>query len=290
MELEEPLLAADRREASKPDRAAAERAAARARRIVEASLGMEVPDIAVAERAMEVVDSLGAIGLIDPEPVRGEMAYRRAQIALFRGDTAQADTLLAAAAEADPSLAGAVDLLRFRDAVRVWRMSKTDGGAGDAAQAERVATIGRAILDRAGADPSGEFDAYTAAVCAEALGDLYTTTGDRARGEEAVALLRRVLDSAPNARTELNRYATLTESLGMFQESLEAWRILLAGLSPGTASWFEAKVHHVRILARIDPERARAVMAQHVALYPGYGPDPWGPELRDIHRSLGVTP
>jgi tetratricopeptide (TPR) repeat protein len=168
-------------------------------------------------------------------------------------------------------------------------MERAADPLGDAAlsAAERVAEIGRVLLE---GSPDGGFDAFTGATCAEALADLYTARGDRTRGEQAVALLRRVLAAAPNARAEVQRYAQLTESLGMFQESLEAWRTLLAGLDPGTGPWFEARVHHVRILARVEPSRARTVLDQHVALYPGYGPDPWGPDLRAIHQSLGAAP
>ena len=82
--------------------------------------------------------------------------------------------------------------------------------------------------------------------------------------------------------------AELTESLGRFEVSLEAWRLLLAGLPPGTDAWFSARVHHVRILAATDPSRARTVLEQHVVLYPDYGPAPWGAHLRAIHESLGA--
>jgi hypothetical protein len=40
-------------------------------------------------------------------------------------------------------------------------------------------------------------------------------------------------------------------------------------------------------LAVIDPPRARAVLAQHVALQPSYGPEPWGERLRAVERTLG---
>jgi hypothetical protein len=289
LDLEDPLLAADRRTASEGKRDAAERSALRARRIVEAALGLDAPDLPLADRALESIESLAALGLLDTAPIRGELAYRRAQIALIRGDHAAADALLAEAATADPTLARAGDKLRFDAAVRAWRASRRDdpGAPGSVAAAQRVADAGAALID---ADPTallGGSGAIVRSVSAEALADVYAATSDRAVAERAIVLLREVLDAAPNATAELRRLAELTEALGMLEESLGAWRTLVAGLPVGSDQWFDARVRHVTVLAHREPDRAREVLAQHVALYPDYGPEPWGPRLRAVHETLG---
>ena len=289
LDLEEPLLAADRRIASEGRRDAAERSALRARRIIEAAMGLDVADLVMADRAMETLESLSALGLIDTESMRGELAYRRAQMALLRGDETLADAMIAEAVEADPSLARAADRLRFDAAVRAWRIAKRDqsGAPVVVAAAERVGATGAAVLESDAAGMVGTPGAVVRSACAEALLDVYAVTGDRAVAERAMVLLREVLREAPHATAELRRLAELAESMELFDESLAAWRTLVAGLPVGTDQWFDARVRHIRVLARADEGRAREVLAQHARLYPDYGPDPWGPELRAIHQTLG---
>ena len=291
LDLEEPLLAADRRIASEGRRDAAERSALRARRIIEAAMGLDVADLVMADRAMETLESLAALNLIDIESMRGELAYRRAQMALLRGNEALADAMITEAVAADPLLAPAADRLRFDAAVRAWRAARRDDAAAAriVAAAERVVAGGEAVLESDAAGMVGAPGAVVRSTCAEALLDVYAATGDRAVAERAMVLLRAVLIEAPHATVELRRLAELAESLELFDESLAAWRTLVAGLPVGSDQWFDARVRHIRVLTRADAGRAREVLAQHVRLYPDYGPDPWGPALRAIHETLGGT-
>lgn len=289
LDLEEPLLAADRRLAAEGRKDAAERAVIRARRMIEAALALDPPDLVVAERALESIDSLGAIGVVEVAPFRGELAYRRAQIALARGDRAAAEALLAEAAAADPSLASAGDRLQYDSAVGAWRSVRREAPDAPAtAEAAAAAASAAERLLASGADSmAGPAGAVVRATCAEALQDVFRIRAERSAAERAVELLRAVLEQTPRATAEVRRLAELSEALGYLDESLGAWRTLLAGLSVGSDQWFDARVGHVRVLVRADPARAREVLAQHVTLYPDYGPEPWGPSLRRMHETLG---
>src|SRR5690606_20735093 len=74
------------------------------------------------------------------------------------------------------------------------------------------------------------------------------------------------------------------------ETALDAWRRLLAGLHQGSADWYEARYHSLRLLWQTDPDTAREVMTQHRLLHPDFGPDPWGQRLRDLNAQMADTP
>jgi hypothetical protein len=63
-------------------------------------------------------------------------------------------------------------------------------------------------------------------------------------------------------------------------------RALVGGLPPRSDPWFAAKVDQIRVLAKLDPARARAVISQYRTLYPDLGPEPIRTRILEIERAL----
>ena len=58
----------------------------------------------------------------------------------------------------------------------------------------------------------------------------------------------------------------------------------------GSPAWLQARWLLLRALEASDPPRARAMLAQHLALLPNGGLEPWGSRFRAAAARLGVTP
>lgn len=291
MELEEPLLAADRRRASAGDRASAEEASVRARRIAEAAMAMSVPDADRAERALDVLVSLISAGLIEGEELRAEVMFRRAQVAIERGDEALASSLVEELSGQSETLASAGRRMVYRHALNTWRrLRRGDAGSdGALAAARRVVLHGLPLVEELASGEGVVRDAGVVSLClavGDASADLALEGGDRDRGALAMTLYRRVLEGHPSLAATHRRHAAVAEMLGRYEDALSSWRTLLAGLESGSAEWFEAKSHQVRVLERVDVARAREVLAQLAVLYPGFGPEPWSKELAAMHARL----
>jgi hypothetical protein len=121
----------------------------------------------------------------------------------------------------------------------------------------------------------------------EANGELWRQSQDVVARDAAIASDEKLIEAKRHSLTTLTRFARLVESVARHADALEAWRQALLLQTPGTDGWFVARVETLRLLARIDPPRAREVMVQHKALYPNYGPPPHDAALTSIDRELG---
>jgi hypothetical protein len=297
VDIAEPLLVLDRRDASTGDADAAQRAALRARRIVEAVLAARVPDLPRAERALDVLTGLIAAGLVEESGLQSEILYRRAQIALARGDEAAARQLLDQVSESDPRFGRAARRLLYEDALRAVERAEAATGDNAASRrleaAQRLSDVGGELARELKSIPAPERPAGALSVfvnVADALREVYDQTGDTSARDRAVPLYELVLESQPRSPRALRGFAELAENTVRREQALDAWRTLLSGLETATPEWFETKYRHARLLTLIDRERAREVLAQHAVLYPDFGPEPWGNELRGLARELGVRP
>ena len=290
----QPLLVLDRRRASAGDAEAASLAAMRARRIAEAVMAQRVPDLELAERTLDVLQGLIDARAIDTADIPAEITYRRAQIALARGDRPAAAALLDTLIEGDTRFAAAAQRLLFRDAERSLERALASGEAGAInAAARSVIAAGLPIIERTDAlppaeRPAGMLSVYAAV--ADALAARFRIEHATSDRDRALALYQRVLEARPRALRALRGAAEMAEAAGLDTRALEYRRTLLAGVQRGTEPWFEARLNHLRVLARTDPNRARLALDQHNALYPAWGPEPWGDRLRALAQELGVTP
>jgi hypothetical protein len=205
----------------------------------------------------------------------GEIAARRAQVALLERRTA--DALAAARTLAPETPWGRVAWQAAREAVA------QDPGSGP---------LERAIVARAVAlgAPPAEREGATVAAWARAEGDLlaHPDAAARAAGDAAGALAAVVVAAArepTNADLALAE-AALRIALGERERGLEALRDLLPRLPVGGAHWTAAKALQVRTLAAQEPRRARQVLDQARALVGAWGDGPSAEELRALDRAL----
>lgn len=290
--LAQPLLVLDRRRAEGGDGEAAALASMRARRMVEAILAGRVPDLEWAERTLGVLRGLIASGLVDGAELAAELTYREAEIALARGDGDRAEALLAGLVEGDSRFAGAARRLFYRHALRAFEQAQERGDdEARAVAAERLARVGGALIGETDAmevseRPAGMLSVY--AGVGDALSVLWSLREDGGARDRALGLYERVLEAMPRNPRALAGAAEMAEASGLMARALEYRRALLAGAERGSAGWFEAKYRHVRVLAEVDPGRAALVLEQHEALYPGWGPEPWGDGLRELAGRVGA--
>lgn len=264
--------------------AAAQGTIARIRQVLDVSLGLAAPDLPRARHALETLDLIAAdVGLSLAE-IEGEVAYRRLQIALGAGDGAGVESALSALAEVGGEFALAGDRLMYRRATEAWA-----AGAEDAGRAREVVRHGARLLMHYGstrealASPSVLSLHSSVAAAAAAV---HRAERDEAMRDVALRLDRAILEHATPTRSVLSRFAELSEDAGDVEGALDAWRSLLAGLTPRAEGWFEARYHSLRLLARVDPPRAREAMDQHKALHPSFGPEPWGARLEALDGEI----
>jgi len=284
----EPLLADDLRAAIAGDSEAAQRAAARARRVLAALLATTAPDAQRAERTLSALLQLIGAGMIERAPIDREIRYREAQIAIARDDLQRAGRIMGDLRSDQPEdadrLAASLARSIYRRATLRWRAAQRTG-AGVEAAARLVVEVGSRLLESESAGAPEARLAIEAGV-AEAWRDLWLVTGDEAALEEA---LRRHAALAQQGVTDpdfLRRFAELGEDAGDLDTAIDAWRTLSAGIERTAPAWFEARWQLVRLVEQVDRPRALSLLDQHAILYPDYGPAPWGERLRSLHQRL----
>ncbi|MCC7389922.1 MAG: hypothetical protein IT431_14270 [Phycisphaerales bacterium] len=274
-----------------PDRAAeaGEFVALRVRQALDAALSITVPDLPRAERLLRVLDDTATLAGLDLSGVAGELAYRRLQIALARQDDG-----LISAATAELDRAGGVYARSGERLLYQRSFDRWQAAPGNAEGALRVVGAGTRVLaqfepvEQHKNDPSvtGVINAVAAAATV-----VWEAEADEGMRAIAVDMDRRLVALGKQSAVSLHRLAKNAESAGDLETALHSWNTLMAGLQAGSDGWFEARVQSIRVLARIDPGRARAVLDQHRVLYPSLAPEPWGEALRGLESQLsGVRP
>lgn len=274
-----------------PDKAqqAAEAVVLRVRQALDAALSITVPDLPRAERLLKVLDDTAEVGGLDLSDIAGELAYRRLQIALAKHDD---DMITGATAELDRAggvYARSGERLLYQQSVDRWQSRPDDAGL-----ALRVVGAGTRVLkqfepvEQHAKDPSLIGLINTVAAAATVVSQ---KEDDSAMRAIAIDMDRRLVDLGKQSAISLRRLAQNAEGAGDLDTALNSWNTLMAGLQAGSDGWFEARVESIRLLAKLKPGLARAVLDQHRVLYPDLGPEPWGPRLRDLDSQLaGVTP
>ncbi len=287
-EVAEEALAADRAEVEAADetrsREATERAIARVRQLLDAVLGMSAPDLERASRALTTLDAIAAYTGASLDSVADELAFRRLQIALARGDDEEVTRRLDELYAIGGRWADAAARLLYRKALGAFRQKPTDTAA-----ARDVVLHGMRVVGQFGrgatalADPA-VYNLHHEVSAAAVL--LWEQGHDELMRDLSLELDRGLLAFGnPNAAL-LRRLARTSESVGRTEDALDAWRRLVTGIPEGDAGWYEARYHSIRLLAATDSARAREAMDQHKALHPSFGPEPWGPLLRQLDSRL----
>ncbi|HRP63149.1 MAG TPA: hypothetical protein PK400_07650 [Phycisphaerales bacterium] len=277
-----------------PDSLAARRLV-NVRRVLDVSLSERIERLDAAQRALAELERITSAGE-SVDAIADELDYRRVQERLLAGDMAAAIQIAdglweRASAGGDAAWSDLGSRAMFHAAHRRWKSisAPASGAALDELLHMIVRYGGRIVrefeLDESSSSMNANVIAYHQAV-AEASMLLFEMHRDLERGRAALFLYQRLLEAQPRNAGYLHAAAVLGEQLGDKAFALDCWRRLAAGQTAGTEGWFEARWRMLTLLADIDIDHARQVMAQHVQLYPDYGPDPWGARLRALHAAL----
>lgn len=256
-----------------------------ARQLADALLTMTAPDPTRAEQALATLEKVALLHQIDVKPFEAELGYRRLQIALARGDEPESKKWIEKLGGENGEYPKAAQRLLYRRALDSWQASKRP------AAARQVVEQGRKVLSQLERDGTKLPDQAVAGVheaVASAAASLAASDSDVAMRTLALSLDRAMMDAKLKTEAVLRRFARMSEAAGEQAAAMTAWRDLSAALEPGGASWCEARFEAIRLQATTDPASAREALSQHHALYPSWGPDPWGGKLSDLAKQLGV--
>lgn len=262
-----------------------------ARQILDAMLSVPAPD---AVRAVGVIDAIEAAARganVDVAPFAAELAFRRFQTALVRDDEAQAQTLaltLRGLGEQGPRFADAALRSLFQRAVTRWRKPEN---VNDPAAARTVIRLGEPLLAAlaAGRPRAGAPDQASLSVrrqVAEAHAQVWRREGDATSRDAAIALDKAILQEVPGLAESLVRLGELAEAAGDLKTALECQTTLVSGFEQSSPEWFKARTESLRLMAGADPQGAADELAVYLVLYPDFGPEPWGSQLRALHGKL----
>ncbi len=262
----------------------------RLRQILDASMGLSSPDISRARWSLTKIEELRLLASVDIADIEAELAFRRFQIALSRGNEQAAAVELSTLRRLGGRFSDAADRTMYRRAYEVWDRRPNDSGL-----AREVVAHGSRVLGamRSGgmtmSDPAMQSLADKVSQAAQIVWD---ADQDEAVRDAAIALDRELLDAGLRPASVLDRFAQLSEAAGNTEDALDAWRTLLAALATGSPSWYQARYHSIRLLLATDPARAREVMDQHKLLHPDFStqPAPWGDRLQELDRQISPAP
>lgn len=301
------LLAIDQARALGVDKSqsgpAAERMVLTARQMLDALLSGATPDATRAEGVLDAVDKAIKASGQDASAVADELALRRIQLLLAKGELEPAeklaDELGARARDAQNGPAERRNAVaRYNVAVRTALLQDSErrlnavNGKERVEPAKRVVRHGLALLEEIAPERTGFAAAGPASVAgsvANAAAIVWRETGDVVARDSAIRLDRLVLASRPGLGSSLERLAELSEASGDLATAGESWRTLASGLPEGGEAWFKAKLNALRVLARQDPTAATPALRQHLVLHPS-GPSPWHEEIVKLAAGLGVSP
>ena len=267
---------------------AGDRLIVRLRQVAEVALASRTPDLRRAERAIGMLDELSKNPQVDGLKLVEELAYRKVQLELARGDFEGAvrahDSLRAGSG---PYAAGAERAI-FKASIERFRAAQDNADL-----AMQVVLFGKRVLAEPELMKAPESEPVRASVTtavAQAAAMIFYARSDPAMRDLAIELDGKRIAGGVQTLESLKRFAVLSESAARTEQALEAWRSLLASAAPGSSDWFEARYESLRVLAMSDRSAAEQVLDQHVTLYPEFGPDPWGPKLRKLKESLRSLP
>jgi hypothetical protein len=214
--------------------------------------------------------------------IEPELAYREVQLRLIRGDLTGAHAAASALLAQAGVWADAATIALFNEAVA----RRAAGARADAEAQKIVIELGTAILERHDRMRLDEAALRSCrAAVAEACFDAWEQ-GEEARGRQALDAFKELL-AVQQVGAWLRSAAILAEAFDEPQQAADWWRMLASGVESGSQPWWEARTRLMLLLAQIDARRAREVLDQHLQLHPEYGPEPWGPMLRELDERLG---
>lgn len=269
---------------------AAERVVSRIRQMLEVMLQTPSANQQRADELLRTLRSNAVEHRIDISKHEPELLYRSIQALLLKGDLTGAVSRcdMFASLPESGTYASAAERLLFRRFASEWNAPQSPAGdARNLEHAQRLARIGVRVIDRlgAGADALGDpavLNAYS--TTADAAMSVFQLSGDQAMREVALRLDGIVLSVQPRLLASLRRTAIASESIDDLARARAAWTSIAESAESGSANWFEARFNLMRVLSRTDEKSYSALMTQHRALFPDFGPEPWGQKLRELYE------
>jgi len=267
----------------------------RIRQSIEISL---TPQVDRPSLARELIDRLEEEPEVAEEHA-AEIALRRVQVATAEDDLAAAERWAEALRDRrdDPNAEDwyvTAARIIFRMALMHWRRDGALDRPGPLAAVDRwgSAVIERPLAieddaERARALSDPQHLPYLSGT-AEAAVRRWRLSRDPDEAVRAEALLRQLLLIRENDEASVRWLSILLEESGRLEPALALVRRLVAGSRSGSEVWFESRYRQIDILLKLDPQRARAVMQQHRALNPDYGPEPWGDRFRRLDERIEI--
>jgi len=272
------------------------------RQQLEAALDPAVLDRERARQILSLVATRFAEGN-EPGAIRPELALRRLSLAVIDRDRVSMQRAIESVRRAgDSPWRGIAEVTLIRGAEALLRAPAIP--AADAADLRgSIVAARRQLLTLAVASKdaariqSAEVQLGTALLdCSRALREAVAegTTlppglDATALAREALGVARTILKQRPDDAQGFAMLADAAIACGEFDVAFEALGRLVGSLPSRSDAWFERKADLCELLARTNPEEARAILRQHVVLIPDWGPGKSGQRLQQIAKQLGVT-
>lgn len=285
----EELLVMDRRRVMTGERQAADEAAGRAmalaRAMLQVLLGSPVPDADRADALLEIVQELRLRVGAAPRAIESEIAYRRVQLALVRGQVEEARRLAEHMDADDEPFRALASRALYAHAARAFFEQPEDLD-----HARRVVAFGGPVIAELGSDPQRlatpqVFGVHTTVARAAWLLAIQPDETGSDMLDLVLAIDGRLVAADLADAATLARFGYACERAARPGEALDAWRRLLAGAADGSSMSLRARYESARLLAREDTVRAIDALRQHQLLYPDT-PEPWAGLMRDLLKAI----
>lgn len=265
----------------------------RARQVLDVALTQDMARLDVATTTLDLLERLKLVD-VDADPaLLDEIAARRVQAALLRGQAVDAIRVAEELTTRSPDSVWSRVAERsiLRDAIDRWN-SAEPGTAEEGAALAALVAFGERLLE---SHAPTEIAVDTGLLSSLSwVARARTRIWERSRAEDdARPALERVLqyvDLRPNDSVAIRNAAVLSEALGQTDRAIDHLRRLLTIEPARTDLWFEGKWRLIQLLSISDPARAREVMNQHKAMHPEFGPPPWGDRLQELDAKLPLSP
>lgn len=256
----------------------------RVRQLADALLGVSTPDVRRVEAALSVLETVAAFHAMDLDSLKGELLFRRVQMAVALGDEAAITKHVDMIRAVGGPFADATDRLLYRRALTAFRRADSD-----VELARQVVRYGARILESQNIAADSGLAAMRDSV-AQAAAVIWRAENDVRMRDLAIKIDGEQLETGQRTASSLRRLGELLDAAGDQARALAAWRELLNGLQVGSPDWYEARYESLRLLLETSPAEAAAAMQQHKVLHPDFGPEPWGTKLRELDAKIGAIP
>ena len=255
------------------------RLAVRAFRILEVSLHPEVARVVAAKNAFTVLDELQQTGQYQLQTQLPEYTYRKVLLSNLTNDNVSLMIHMDQLSNNYPN--GTWTIAAAHVIWNSWHES------GDEVEDELTYRLGMQILhplsDEEITNPQFADIALAVAQAGSNTNEIHLSPSTAA---ESLRIARLLVSAFPQNARILKLNSVLETKIGDKKIALQHWRALAARSKRGGMDWLEARFHIISSLALQKPRDALAVLDQHQALYPSYGADPFGSQLKQLHLRL----